>query len=161
MTRDAGKLSALARAARSSRRRFGAALEIGALSSAELGGRRAGELWSLKAATLRRRFELGDVAALAHGSSAAGLVREPAAVEEPEPGAFELLLELWAALGQVGPRAIVLRRFELALLAALGLAPALEACAACAGAAGERAVLDPARGVLCAACAAHARGLGV
>jgi DNA repair protein RecO (recombination protein O) len=161
MTRDAGKLTALARAARSSKRRFGAALELGAVSSAELRGRRGGDLWTLVAATTRRHHALGEVAALAHASYGAELVRELTAFEQPEPEVFDLLVALYGAIVGLGPRPLVLRRFELALLGAIGLLPALERCAACGGEPRAAALLDPARGVLCQACAAHARGLGV
>jgi DNA repair protein RecO (recombination protein O) len=161
MTRAHGRLSALARGARGSKRRFGAALELGVLARVELRERRGGELWTLGSATTARRYAIADVVELAHASYGAELVRELTAVEQPEPEVFELLVELYAAIAEVGPRAVVLRRFELALLGALGLAPALGACAACGQPPGEGALLDPSRGLVCRTCAASVRGLGV
>jgi len=166
-TRELGKLSALARGARRSRRRFGAALELFTVSRVELRARR-GELWTLSSAETESSFALlaRDMAALAHASYGTELCRELGAAEHPEPEVFDLLLELYAALSARGARVDVLRAFELALLAALGLAPTLDACAACGernGAALERGVLldAPRGGAICARCAPASRTPGV
>jgi DNA repair protein RecO (recombination protein O) len=162
VTRDAGKLTALARGARRSRRRFGAALELGVVAEVELrGAGRGGELWTLVQAQTRRCFAIGDVGALAHASYGAELVRELTPAEQPEPEAFALLVELYAAIAAHGPRPLVLRRFELRLLDAIGLQPALAACAGCGAPPEGDALLDPSRGALCRGCAVHARGLGL
>jgi len=168
LSRDLGKLSALARGARSSRRRFGAALELFTVSSVELRAHR-GELWTLSSAETAHSFPTiaRDMGALAHASYGTELVRELSAPEQPEPAVFDLLVDLFRALDTRGARADVLRAFELALLADVGLAPALEACAACgrtaeSGALDRGALLDPARGgVVCAACAPASRAAGV
>jgi len=168
LCRDLGKLSALARGARSSRRRFGAALELFTVSSVQLRAHR-GELWTLSAAETATSFAhlARDVGALAHASYGTELVRELSAPEQPDPAVFDLLVDLFRALSARGARADVLRAFELSLLAAIGLAPALETCAACgrdggAGALDRGALLDPARGgVVCAACAPASRSAGV
>ena len=162
-TRDLGKISALARAARRSRRRFGAALELFTVSEVELGGHRS-ELWTLQSADIRTSFTdlARDVAQLAHASYATELVRELSAAEQSEPGLFDLLIEMWRSLATRGARTDVLRAFELALLGELGLAPALAACAGCGSTdptvLDRGALLDPARGgVVCAACAPASR----
>jgi DNA repair protein RecO (recombination protein O) len=167
LCRDLGKLSALARGARSSRRRFGAALELFTVSNVELRAHR-GELWTLSAAETARSYVhlAQDMAALAHASYGTELVRELSAPEHPEPAVFDLLVDLFRALSARGARPDVLRAFELALLAATGLAPALDACAGCgrsdAAALDRGALLDPARGgVVCAACAPASRAAGV
>src|SRR5690606_22367616 len=115
-TREVGKVTALARAARRSRRRFGGALELGVLVTAELRGKPGSDLWTLLSATPRQRFAIGDVAELAHASYGAELLRELTGFEQPEPSALELILELYRAIAELGPRAEVLRRYELALL---------------------------------------------
>lgn len=163
LARNRGKLSALARGARQSKRRFGAALELFTVSTVELRAHRS-ELWTLSSAESTASFgELArDMAALAHGSYATELVRELGAPEQPEPEVFDLLIDLYRALSARGARTDVLRAFELALLGLLGMAPTLEACAACgrSGAALERgALMDPSRGgVVCSACAPTSRG---
>jgi DNA repair protein RecO (recombination protein O) len=165
--RELGKLSALARGARGSRRRFGAALELFTVSSVQLRAHR-GELWTLTSAETITSFAhlARDVAAMAHASYGTELVRELGAPEQPEPAVFDLLVDLYRALSQRGARADVLRVFELTLLGSLGLAPALESCAACgrssAATFDRGALLDPARGgVVCAACAPTSRAAGV
>jgi DNA repair protein RecO (recombination protein O) len=167
LTRDLGKLSALARGARRSHRRFGAALELFTVSTVDLRSHRS-ELWTLSSAVTVASYALlaRDMAALAHASYGTELVRELGAPEQPEPVVFDLLVELFRVLSERGARTDVLRAFELALLAALGLAPTLAGCAACGGSGDERfargALLDPARGgAVCAACAPGSRGAGV
>src|SRR5262245_41696708 len=167
LSRDLGKLSALARGARRSRRRFGAALELFTVSSALLRAHR-GELWTLSSAETAISFAhlASDVACLAHASYGTELVRELGAPEQPEPAVFDLLVDLYRALSERGARPDVLRAFELTLLGLIGLAPTLEACAACgrsgAGDLDRGALLDPARGgAICASCAPASRGAGV
>lgn len=164
LCRERGKISALARAARRSKRRFGGALGLFTVSEVELRRRPGSELWTLSAATPRDVFPeiTADLAAIAHGSYATELVRELSAPEQPDEDVFDLLLELFAAL-RAGAVASRLRAFELRLLSAIGLGPVFDRCAAC----GERdlsrgAVLDPHRGgAVCAGCAAASRTLGV
>jgi DNA repair protein RecO (recombination protein O) len=165
--RDLGVLSALARGARRSRRRFGAALELFTVSSVQLRSHRS-ELWTLSSAETTASFAhlARDMASLAHASYGTELVRELSAPEQPEPAVFDLLVDLYRALSGRGARADVLRAFELALLATIGLAPTLDACAACgrsgAGALDRGALLDPARGgAICSSCAPSSRAAGV
>jgi DNA repair protein RecO (recombination protein O) len=165
LCRDLGKLSALARGARRSQRRFGAALELFTVSTVQLRAHR-GELWTLSSAETVTSFAhlARDVGTLAHASYGTELVRELSAAEQPDAAVFDLLVDLFAALSRRGARADVLRAFELALLDATGLAPALETCAACGGdgALDRGALLDPARGgVVCASCAPASRTAGV
>jgi DNA repair protein RecO (recombination protein O) len=163
--RSLGKLSALARAGRRSRKRFGAALGLFTLSEVSLSAKPKSEMWTLLAAEPRRSFDslAHDVTAMAHGSYGTELVRELSADEHPDPEVFDLLVELYESLHQSGPRAGRLRVFEMRLLEALGLAPIVRFCASC-----QRedldpgACLDPERGgVVCSKCAPDARGYGV
>ena len=166
--RELGKVSALARAARRSQRRFGSALDLFTVSTAELRPHRGGDLWTLGTAETTASYAdlARDVATLAHASYGIELVRELSAAEQPEPVVFDLLVDLFRTLAARGARVDVLRAFELALLGEVGLAPSLDACTACGrreGIALERgAVLDPARGgVVCSGCAPTSRGAGV
>ncbi len=167
-TRDLGRVSALARGARRSQKRFGSALGLFTVSRVELRRRAGAEMYTLTAATTQRAYlELAaDVIALAHASYATELVRELGVPEQPEPEVFDLLVELYDTMSELGPSVSMLRAFELRLLSELGLAPVLDACIGC-GVADDAelergAVLDPVRGgVACARCAAHSRTIGV
>lgn len=164
LTRERGKLSALARGARRSKRRFGGALGLFTIASVELRRRAGAELWTLSGAAPARVFpELSaDLTALSHGSYGTELVRELVPAEQPEERLFALLVELYEAL-RAGASTSMLRAFELALLGAIGLAPVLDRCVACGGDDLARGgVLDPDRGgAVCASCAARSRSLGV
>lgn len=163
-TRQAGKLSALARGARKSVRRFGAALGLFGVGEAVLVDKPNVELSALESFDGARGFPalMSDVAKVAHGGYACEVVRELIAPRQPEPEIFELLVTFFAALESAPARAETLRIFELRLLDALGLRPQLEACVACGteelGGAGD--VLDVRRGgVVCAHCHGHGRPL--
>lgn len=163
-TRDHGKISALARGARSSKRRFGAALGHLVVSRFAV-ERRRGDLWTLTSASLVADFTAlaVDVACYAHASYAIELLAglAPAEVVEPEP--LDLAIALHESLAAHGPRPAVLRAFELHLLDALGSAPVLDRCAGCgADDLDDGALFDPSRGgVVCRRCAALARGPGL
>lgn len=165
-TRDLGKISGLARAARKSRRRFGGALGMLTLIDVALAERRRGQLYTLRSAQPVESFaELAaDMAAYAHANYATELVRELTADEQPDESLFDLLLALYREL-RAGASVPMLRAFELETLALVGLMPVLDQCAACGAgdddALDEHAVLDPAKGgVLCRACAGRFRGPG-
>jgi DNA repair protein RecO (recombination protein O) len=163
-TREHGRISALARAARSSRRRFAGTLGLLVLADFDLRQRPRADLWSLESAIIRREWTAlaGDVVAVAHLSYAIEIVRELSPIGVAEPRLLDLLIELHDTIAAHGPSAPVLRALELAILDVLGHAPVLDACAACGEAPGEGAVFDPGRGgVLCARCAATSRGAGV
>jgi DNA repair protein RecO (recombination protein O) len=158
-TRSHGKLSALARSARRSRRRFGGGLALFTAGEAILRPGRA-ELWTLsELRPLRDLSRLAsDVVAVAHGSYAAELVRELCPPEQADQRVFDLLLAFYDVVAARGPSLGALRAFELSLLEAVGLAPELDACVGCGASAPERldaegATLDGHRGgVACPAC---------
>ncbi|HVK78294.1 MAG TPA: DNA repair protein RecO [Kofleriaceae bacterium] len=165
-TRAHGRVSAIARGARSSRRRFGGALGMLIVSDHVLGRRlRGGELWSLeRAIAIHDRSALAaDPIALGHASYALELVRELTPEETPDPAILDLVIELWDALA-TGPSPRALRGFELRLCELLGSAVALDRCVGCGRGddLDDGAVFDPARGgVVCRRCAPTSRGLGV
>lgn len=168
LTRDAGKLSALARSARKSRRRFGGALLSFTVSRARLRRRPRSDLWTLTSATPLESFgELAaDVGALAHASYGTELCRELLAAEVAEPMVFDLLVELFRCISARGALPAVLRGYELSLLRAVGLEPRWHACGVCGATADAQldggAIFDPGQGgVVCVRCSAQSRGLGV
>jgi DNA repair protein RecO (recombination protein O) len=161
-TREHGKVSAMARGARRSNRRFGARLALFTVGSAKLTSRR-GELWTLAGYDVTADFTgiAADIAAMAHASYGIELVRELTAAEQPDEAVLDLAIELFHTLAARGASPSVLRAFELRLLEHVGLQPQLDACIGC-GQGGETTadlgdpgtVLDGVRGgVACPACA--------
>lgn len=159
-----GRVSAVARGARRSQRRFAGALQLLVLGRYEL-RRSRGELWSLEAADVEREWTqlASDVFAVAHASYVAELVGAIMPAESPEPELLDVIVGLWESLAEGGPSPAALRHVELALLELAGHQPALASCAACGETALESgAVFDPARGgAICRRCAATSRGPGV
>jgi DNA repair protein RecO (recombination protein O) len=164
-TDEHGRISAVARGARRSQRRFAGALSLLVLGRYQLGRRPRGELWGLDGAEVVREWTRlsSDVVAVAHASYVAELVGALLPPEAPDPHALEVILALWDSLGEAGPSPGALRSVELELLELAGHQPALDRCAAC----GERdlergAVFDPTRGgAICRRCAGKSRGPSV
>ncbi len=164
-SREHGKLSAIARSARRSRKRFGGGLDLLSVSAMEV-KRARGEMWNLLGAEVLDSFIAlaTDMATLAHSSYALELVRELTVAEQPDPYIFDLLVELWRTLCAVGPSVAVLRSFELHLLEACGLGPVFDRCVACGQVEGldDGARLDPGRGgMVCSSCMSAARRGGI
>ena len=160
-----GRVSAIARNARKSQRRFAGALSLLVLAGFQLGRRPRGDVWSLEGAEVVREWTRlsSDVVAVAHASYAAELVASLVPPEAPDPTALEVIVALWDSLANVGPSPAALRAVELALLDLAGHRPALDRCAACGSFDLEiGAIFDPERGgAICRADAARSRGLGV
>lgn len=167
-TREHGKVSAAAKAAARSRKRFGG-MALFVIGDATLRERRGQDLLALEAFEARRDFGAiaTDVVRLAHASYATELVRELTVPRQPDPALFDLVEELYACVAAAPPAADTLRAFELRLMDELGLRPVLDRCTACDAEAPTAldaggAVVDPARGgLLCPRCAPRAAGAGV
>lgn len=163
-SRERGKVSAFARGARASRKRFGGALEPFTLLAAEVRPRASSDLLGLASTAVVRGFGgiRADLARIACAAYAAELARELVRDHEPHADLFDLLVAYLDLLDGAPARPAALRAFELGALEAAGLAPRLDACARC----GEP--LDPVvrgyrfdpgqGGVLCGACAGTAPG---
>ncbi|HET6284918.1 MAG TPA: DNA repair protein RecO [Polyangia bacterium] len=164
--RSTGRLSALARGARKSQKRFAGGLGMCTIGEAALRERVGAELLTLE------RFDLTDsylsfgtdVARMAHAAYVAELVSKLCAPRQVEPDVYDWLDVFLRVLDQQGASAERLRVFELGLLGRLGLAPVLDTCAVCAGDRCGAAVdavdfrWDPDRGgAVCAACGQRGR----
>lgn len=172
-TLERGKLSAFARGARASKRRFGGALEPFTVLTAELKARPGADLWTLETVQVRRGFGgiRGDLACIACAGYASELARELIRDSEAHEELYALLERYLAALDAGPAEPTVLRAYELGALAATGLMPRFDACARCGGEPAPfeeqpepRLRFDPtAGGVLCASCAplAHPGSLDV
>lgn len=156
LCRNNGKLSAVAPSARRSRRRFGGCLELFARIQVSLTDRGRGGLWRLEEASL-----LGDHAglrtdlvAIAHAGYLTELTSALLREGEEASEIFDLLAEALEALGAGPLSASGLRRYELALLERVGLAPAFDACTGCGVQRADGWHFDPdAGGLRCPTCA--------
>lgn len=167
--RDTGRVSALARGARKSQRRFAGGLSLCALGTAALRERPGADLATLERfdATESHPALGSDVARMAHAAYAAELVGKLCAPHQVEPTAFDWLAAFLRLLDGEGASAERLRVFEIGLLSGLGFGPVLDTCAVCggesfAGRGGAEVAFrwDPDRGgAVCTACARGGRPL--
>jgi len=159
--RETGRLSALARGARKSQRRFAGGLGLCAVGIASLRERPGADLLTLEGFdTTTSHPTLGtDVARMAHAAYAAELVTKLCAPRQVERAVYDWLAELLGLLDAEGASAERLRVFELGLLGGLGFGPVVDRCAACGESAPGRAFRwDPDRGgTVCVACARAGR----
>ena len=144
LTPDNGRITALARAARKSNRRFGGALDIGNRVEASLRPPR-GDWWGLDSATLEdgrthARKDLSLIALLAYAAEVCGsLARE----DHPEPKLFGLLdmaLSLINAMSEP-PSPLFRLGLEAKALTFAGFGPQLLRCVSCGGTLDERAMI--------------------
>jgi DNA repair protein RecO (recombination protein O) len=164
--RTTGRLSALARGARKSQRRFAGGLGMGSVGEISVRERAGAELLTLEnfeVTALHASFG-ADVARMAHAGYVAELVTKLCAPRQVELAVYDWLALFLDLLDAEGASAERLRVFELGLLGRLGFGPMVESCAACAG---ERSGpppvdyrWDPDRGgAVCAACGRSGRPL--
>jgi len=132
LSRDHGPISALARGARNSRKRFGGALEPCALLQVELGETR-GELFRLASAEVKQHFAglSRSLDCLRRAGAALKTVRMVLPAEEPAEQAFADTLGLFEHFDAHGSTNWHLLAFQFRLLALAGLSPDLERCGRC------------------------------
>lgn len=156
LVRGKGRVSAFARAAKSSQRRFGGALEAFHLVDALIADRSGSDLSILREARVvephaRLREDLHRIA---HAGYASEVAHDLTRAGEPADALLDLLLAFFGRLCSGSATSARLRAFELGALDAAGFAPELSACARCAAAvAPGRAPFDPdAGGLVCPRC---------
>ena len=159
LTREHGRVSALARAARKSKKRFAGSLEGFALIAVDLSFGR-GQLARLDAARVTRMFPrvLTDLAAMEAAGSLMRLARDLMPERVPDEAVFDALSESLLLLDVAAPppniKAVAVAG-AAQLLALMGFAPMLSACVACGKEPGPRqsTLFDPPRGgIVCRAC---------
>ncbi len=134
-TESLGKVSAYARGARKSQKRFGGALEPFALIELTLTPGRSREMWRLEEASPVTVYEdvVRDLERLALASRLLLLVRDSLPALSPDPELFAFLRELLPALSRAEkpalPRVAIVAM--LRLLSHLGMAIGLSRCARC------------------------------
>jgi DNA repair protein RecO (recombination protein O) len=163
--RDTGRVSALARSARKSQRRFAGGLGLGAVGVAALRERAGAEVLTLESfqPASGDHIALGaDVARLAHAAYAAELVAKLCAPGQAEPDVYDWLVTMLDRLVRGAATAERLRVFEMGLLRALGFQPVVDRCAVCGTTEATVAFRwAPDRGgAVCAGCARGGRPIG-
>jgi DNA repair protein RecO (recombination protein O) len=166
LTRDAGVRSVLARGARRSQRRFGAALDLYAQGSAELHTKPGRDLDTLGGFDLdHARPQLAAHLDRFNGAAAIAemalrFAHEGAADADLFDAVALALDEIAAAPGETGGARDATLAAAWRVLAALGVAPTVDECAECHTTVGvdEPALFShPAGGVVCARCRTLAR----
>lgn len=153
-----GCVSALARSARKSSRRFAGGLGTGTAGEARLHERPNAEMMVLESFDGRgdRPTLSTDLAKSAHAAYALELCDRLCPPRQPEASVFNWLEEFLSRLDAGATTAERLRVFELGLLRNLGMGPSLDRCSACDRSdLGEEEVRWQAHtgGVLCRNCA--------
>ncbi len=163
LTRDAGVRSVLARGARRSKRRFGAALDLYAQGSAELHSKPGRDLDTLGAFDLSRaRPQLAAHLDRFNGAAAIAEMALRFAHAAADADLFDAVVlgldDITSATGPAARDATLAAAWRI--LAALGVAPTIDECAECHSAlpVDEPALFShPAGGVVCARCRTLAR----
>lgn len=162
LTQKLGKVSALARGARKSNKRFGGVLEAMHTLTVELDERPGAELLTLTGAKLARpRPELlRSLPALEAAGKALSWVRRAAPPRTPEPAAYGVLETLLDRLADAAQQegalvGVALGEAGLGLLTAFGWGVDFQRCVRCGREAspGQSASVDAARGgLVCRSC---------
>jgi DNA repair protein RecO (recombination protein O) len=155
-TREFGKVRVLAKGGRRLKSNFEVALDLLTVCRIVLLRKSSGSLDLLTEAQVAERFPAlrTNLPALYAAYYVAELLAEGTEEYDPHPALFDAALVALRDIGtagpQVGPRLVA---FELTWLRELGYSPALDACAACGRAVGERAGFSSAAGgVICPTC---------
>lgn len=161
LTEKLGKVSALARGARKSSKRFGGALEPMHTLALELDERPGAELFTLLEAKLQqpRAAILSSLAALEAAGKALSWVRRAAPPRTPEPEPYRVLCTLLdrlaASAGVAEQCSVALAEAGLSLLSAFGWGIDFERCVRCGRQAlpQQSASVDATRGgLICRSC---------
>jgi DNA repair protein RecO (recombination protein O) len=133
LTREFGKIHALAKGARRPKGPFESALDLLALAQVVFLRKSSGTLDLLTEAKLQRRFRPAgrDLSSLNAGYYVAELLSELTDDYDPHPTLFDLADQTLLGLARGDDAASCVYRFELGTLAALGHLPSLETCVEC------------------------------
>jgi DNA repair protein RecO (recombination protein O) len=158
-TRDAGLQSVLARGARRSKSRFGSALDLFAQGAAQLHLKDGRDLQTLASFDVTRsRAELGeDLGRFAGASALAELVLRFSGADDVSVQLFDVLTDALDRVAEAPDSRTIEATLSGAwrLVAELGFAPTIDACASChapVGADDDVAFSHRAGGVLCERC---------
>lgn len=157
LTRERGKVRAVAKGARGPRSRYGSALDSFSEVRVELYGRQGAELYRIGGCELlRSAFGAGDrgLEAALSLSYFAELLDAFSPEGETEDAVYRLALAILAAIREDKPVVVLARYLEAWLMKLHGIYPPLDRCAACAGPLppGDLRFHARARGFVCSGC---------
>ncbi len=159
LSRERGKFSAVAPAARKSRRRFGGCLELFCYTRLRVVDKGPNRLQRLEEAVLIDGHDKikTDLVAIGHAGYVSELIAAFLGEEDEAESSFDLLSATLHCLDQGPLSTVSLRLLELSVLSLAGFAPHLGSCLACGteSLAGEGMwAYDHSRGgILCTSCA--------
>lgn len=159
LTREFGKIHALAKGGRRPKGPFESALDLLSECRVVFLRKSSEALDLLTEAKLEKRFRgrPGDLSSLYAGYYVAELLSELTHDSDPHPELYDAAVRTLAALGGTGPIAPIVLRFELSALQLVGHAPSLSTCVGCGKdvePVGRVYFGHLAGGVLCGACRA-------
>ncbi|MBN2468942.1 MAG: DNA repair protein RecO [Deltaproteobacteria bacterium] len=132
-SQDLGKMKGIAKGAKKSRKRFGAAMDLFSHVSLSFFSKEAHGLVRLNHCQLQEAFSSlhKDIIPMGYGSYLAELTEEMSAEGVTHREIFDLLWRFFFILNTLPPREEYLRIFEIRLLVALGYQPHLSHCTVC------------------------------
>jgi DNA repair protein RecO (recombination protein O) len=133
LTSRFGKLKGIAKSAKKSQRRFGAALDLFSHVELSFFSKETLGLLRINSCHLLQNFPAihHDLSRMAYASYLAELLNEMTAEGDRHPDLFEMSISFFSILDTSAPREDVLRLFEMRLLNATGYRPALNHCVGC------------------------------
>ncbi len=162
LTRDFGRVSAIAKGARRPKGPFEGSLDLLAVCRVVLIRKSSGSLDLLTEAKLHRRFRAADrsLDRLYGGYHVIEMLRLLMDEHDPHPEVYDLTIQTLGQLDGEGEVASTLAYFDAQLLRKLGHSPGVDRCTACGGevAATARQIFALATGgIVCANCRARQR----
>jgi len=132
-TSNFGKLKGIAKGAKKSRRRFGAAMDLFSCVSLSFFSKEIHGLVRVNQCRIQQDFPSlhKDIVPMGYGSYMAELINEMTAERVAHQDIFEMLIQFFSLLDGFRPREEYLRIFEMRLLLALGYCPSLTRCVVC------------------------------
>ena len=132
-TSNFGKLKGIAKGAKKSQRRFGAAMDLFSCVSLSFFSKEIHGLVMVNQCQIQQVFPSlhKDIIPMGYGSYMAELINEMTAERVEHQDIFEMLVHFFSLLDRFPPREEYLRIFEMRLLFALGYCPSLTRCVAC------------------------------
>jgi DNA repair protein RecO (recombination protein O) len=156
LTRDYGKIRAVAKGARKIKSRLCGRLEILIYGDLLYYERTGKDLHNVNSFDTVEPFQIlrEDFLKMAYCSYIAELIQRAVSEEETDPETFDLMLNVMTAMVESNDPEIIVRAFEIRLLERMGLSPKLSSCIVCSG-----EISDPnpkfsiqSGGVLCKKC---------
>lgn len=154
LTRERGKLSAIAKGVKKARSKFAGGLQLFSLARLQLAVGRSLEVVTQVEPTAGFYHLREDLGRFAHASYLCELVDVLTEEQAPDSAIFDLLVAALGALDAGGDPPTVTRGFELKLLTHLGYGPEMNTCVACGTEVegGEAGFSAAEGGILCQSC---------